>query len=692
VKRKLAFKVFCIIGATLFVGFSVLGVTTLWFSVDASLRQQSSAARDLSAVVRETLEEYMVKGDPAAVVGYRSQLKGKKAVLDLVLYDKDGKASGGGAAEPLVAEAFRLGKATEVRREVDGVHALVRVVPFANQERCRGCHPAAGYVGAMVLTTSVEEGYGNARRLVLLLCGLGVACFFLIVGGMYLFFRLTIVKQIVGICASIQELARGEADLTVVIPVKSEDEIGMLTCGVNDLVGKLREIISDLYDQASHVAVSSCRTMVGVEQLAAAVGEQRELSTSVAVASEEISATLNEVASTTVRAAELSQQVGDSAAQGGGVVAETGDSMDQIMAGVADTLQVMQRLEHSSVQIGDIVSLIEDVADQTNLLALNAAIEAARAGEAGRGFAVVADEVKNLSGKTSASTQQIATIIKAIQGDIQAAMRSIEHEKGRVEVGIGNSGRASRQISVIRQLASDSADMIASIANATEEQSATTTEITQKIHQISLTANDIQEQMEHSVATFGAMTLTAEKIYSTVGKFKVGNHHDLIKGFLVEQRDQVTRVLEDALNRGRITIDAVFSKDYRPIPDTMPQKFSTSFDKLFDELVSPLQEGTLTKDGSMLYAICVDSSGYCPTHNLRYSKPLTGDFMKDKDGNRTKRIFNDRTGVRCATNTDNFLLQTYQRDTGEVINDLSTPIFLRGRHWGAVRIGYSTGE
>jgi methyl-accepting chemotaxis protein len=160
----------------------------------------------------------------------------------------------------------------------------------------------------------------------------------------------------------------------------------------------------------------------------------------------------------------------------------------------------------------------------------------------------------------------------------------------------------------------------------------------------------------------------------------------------VEQRDLVTQALEEALERGRIAADAMFSKDYRPIADTFPQKFTTPFDRLFDEIVSPLQERTLSKDGSMLYAICVDSSGYCPSHNLRYSKPLTGDFLKDKDANRTKRIFNDKTGIRCATNQENFLLQTYQRDTGEVINDLSTPIYLCGRHWGAVRIGYCTGE
>jgi methyl-accepting chemotaxis protein len=137
-----------------------------------------------------------------------------------------------------------------------------------------------------------------------------------------------------------------------------------------------------------------------------------------------------------------------------------------------------------------------------------------------------------------------------------------------------------------------------------------------------------------------------------------------------------------------ISLDQLFSRRYTPLPNTDPQKFSTAFDTLFDRIISPLQEELLAKNSDILFAICVDDHGYVPSHNRRYSQPLTGDVAVDKLHNRTKRIFNDRTGRRAAVNTGSFLLQTYLRDTGEIMNDLSIPIVIRGRHWGAVRIGY----
>ena len=688
-KFKLALKVFLIIGTTLFVGFSILGITALLMVRASTMHLQRDAAKDSAVIIKQAVQQLMMKGEPELVNNFVEQLKKDKGVVDLNVFNQAGKITGtSGVADPQVLESFKSGKTIQIEQGKDSGHTLVSIIPLSNEQRCKSCHSEAGFTGAIKLTSSMANGYEILLRIATMLCILGGSCFILIVGGMYLFFRFTIIKQIVGVSNQIMMLSKGEGDLTVTLQVKSDDEIGTLTASVNSLVAKLRGIITDLYGQAGQVAMTSCRTSESIEHLAASIYEQKDLAASVAVASEEMSAVLSDVAMNTATASTHSKQVDDSSREGQRVVAETVESIDQIRAGVEKTLGVMSRLHNSSHQIGEIVDMIEDVADQTKLLALNAAIEAARAGEAGRGFAVVADEVKSLSSKTSSSAQQIGTIIQTIQGDIQKVMQSIEEEKGRVAHGIVNAVRASEQIATIMAYASETADLINSIAIATEEQSATTADIAIKIHLVSDTSNHIQMEMEKSIATFGVLSTTAEIIYNTVGKFKVGNYHDTIKSYATELQERVVIALEQAISARRLTSAALFSTDYVPIPNTMPQKYTSQFDQLFDEIIVPIQEDVLARDKKMFYAVCIDRSGYCPSHNRRYTQSLTSNVGIDKNSNRTKRIFNDKTGIQCATNMEPFLLQTYLRDTGEVMNDMSTPIIIQGKHWGAVRIGY----
>ena len=673
-KKKLAIKVFCIIGVSLFIGFSILGCAAIWLSFVSTMGLKSASSKEVAFSVNKSIEEFMILGNSQAVNGYIKQMKDSKNIIDLGVYKKNGTLSTGGEPNPLVLEVFKSGKPMEKTHEINGVHTITTIIPMPNSERCKGCHPEDGFNGAVMLTTSLEDGYTSAKKLTLLLVMLGGVCFVCIVTGMYLFFRTAIVKHIVEISEGIKSLAQGGGNLTVHLPVRTNDEIGVLADGVNRLIQKLNSIVTEIYDQAGHVAITSCSTMVSIEKLAASVFESKELSESVAVASEEMAATLSDVAITTSKASKLSQQVDNAAKEGNNVVNETSESIDQIRVGVEKTQKVMSGLEHSSVQIGEIIGMIEDVADQTNLLALNAAIEAARAGEAGRGFAVVADEVKNLSSKTSSSTKQIASIISAIQKDINEAMHSIDEEKMRVAHGVENSSRASNQIVSIMGLSSESSEMINMISVATEEQSATTSDISRKIHQISESTSEIQFQMNKSIETFEELSKTAELIYNTVGKFKVGNFHDTVKDLIQELNMKVVSVLEKAVQDGQISVNALYSREYKPIPNTTPQIYASDFDRLFDSIVSPLQEDILQRDNRLAFVICVDSNGYCPSHNKRT--------------NRSKRIFNDKTGIHAAKNVGDFLLQTYMRDTGEVMNDMSLPLVISGKHWGAIRVGY----
>jgi methyl-accepting chemotaxis protein len=151
---------------------------------------------------------------------------------------------------------------------------------------------------------------------------------------------------------------------------------------------------------------------------------------------------------------------------------------------------------------------------------------------------------------------------------------------------------------------------------------------------------------------------------------------------------RTAETLEKWLAAKEVTPERLFSFLYYPMPNTDPPKFTTDYDKLSDRDILPIQESILARSPAIVFTVTVDKNGYLPTHNQRYSMPLTGNLASDLVNNRTKRIFNDKTGLAAAQNTSPWLVQNYQRDTGETMADLSVPIFVQGKHWGAVRIGY----
>jgi methyl-accepting chemotaxis protein len=163
------------------------------------------------------------------------------------------------------------------------------------------------------------------------------------------------------------------------------------------------------------------------------------------------------------------------------------------------------------------------------------------------------------------------------------------------------------------------------------------------------------------------------------------------KEFLAVANDFARRcgeALERWIANRETTQDKLFAALYYPIPKTNPPKFNTDWDRLADRDILPIEEGVMAKSSVVLFAVLVDRFGYLPTHNQRYSQPLTGNLAVDLLNNRTKRIFNDRTGFAAARSEAPYLIQRYQRDTGEIVADLSVPVSVRGAHWGAVRIGY----
>jgi methyl-accepting chemotaxis protein len=166
-----------------------------------------------------------------------------------------------------------------------------------------------------------------------------------------------------------------------------------------------------------------------------------------------------------------------------------------------------------------------------------------------------------------------------------------------------------------------------------------------------------------------------------------GVHAD-IYNVAVECRDNIVSLFNRYIRLGKLTKTQLFDTFYIPIPKTYPQKYHTQYDMITDKELRKILDECLMKDKHIVFAVAVDRNGYLPTHNTKYSHKLTGKASIDIKKNRTKRIFNDRTGLAAARNTKDYLLQEYNRDTGVKMYDLSVPIFIGGKHWGALRIGY----
>ena len=321
----------------------------------------------------------------------------------------------------------------------------------------------------------------------------------------------------------------------------------------------------------------------------------------------------------------------------------------------------LSELKHSTEAIGSIVSVINTLADQTNMLALNAAIEAARAGDQGRGFAVVADEVRELAKKTTDATQGIDEMLKKINSNSQASFDSVERIVASNHSMSEKINEAGDLVDGTSSLSSDASESLQNVLSTLSEHNRSSAEISEHIDvlytQTSGLTSDLTEASERSMTLSGE----TESIFKHVQIFSPDNRISEIKAIALDSAKRIGDTLEQAIQGDRISESALFNFNYKPVPNTEPQKYQTEFDSLTDRLFPEIQEPILHNNADIIFAGAVDKNGYFPTHNKKYAQALTGDYEKDVKFSRSKRIFDDRTGKRCASNRDEFLLQNLQK-------------------------------
>ncbi|WP_127477581.1 HAMP domain-containing methyl-accepting chemotaxis protein [Sulfurivermis fontis] len=329
-----------------------------------------------------------------------------------------------------------------------------------------------------------------------------------------------------GIGRAVAELERAsgqmaEGDLTTRANYKAQDELGRVATAFNRMGERFHSMVQQLSGATGQLAAAAEETSAITEQTSSGIRQQQSETEQVATAMNEMTATVQEVAHSAASAAEAAHKADDEALAGKQVVTRTIDVIDSLASEVEKAAGVIHQLEQDSEQIGTVLDVIRGIAEQTNLLALNAAIEAARAGEQGRGFAVVADEVRTLASRTQQSTAEIQGMIEKLQTGAANAVKVMEASRAQAQAGVEQVAQAGASLDSITRAVGTINDLNAQIASAAEEQSSVAEEINRNIVNISQVAEQTSQGAQQTAAASEELARLAEQLQGLVGQFRI---------------------------------------------------------------------------------------------------------------------------------------------------------------------------
>jgi methyl-accepting chemotaxis protein len=456
----------------------------------------------------DVIEARIIRGEP--VVKQFGPGNPEEAPADAL----DKRALGG---EPVV----------QVTSSGDEGRVLTVVNPIRASDNYRGtncltCHPVKKntIMGAVRVSYSLKALDSEVARNVWFAGGIQLGLLVLGVVLMGYTVRRVVIKRINALRSTMDVMER-EKNLSHAAVIAADDEIGAMAQAFNRMIARFRDSLQAVAGVTSQLSQTSDRVSSVAEQTLKAVTEQRTETDMVAQSINEMNTTVQEVARNAAQTASASREADDSARNGAQVASEASGGIEDLIREIENAAQGVHKVESDTANIGMVVDVIKDVTTQTNLLALNAAIEAARAGEQGRGFAVVADEVRTLALRTQQSTEEIHSMIEQLQVGVRAAVQTMDGARERAQTGFDHVEKAAENLAAIADEVRNINDMNTQIATAAEEQSAVTEEINRNVTNIADIADETSAGAQQTSQISEELVRLATELERLVGQFRL---------------------------------------------------------------------------------------------------------------------------------------------------------------------------
>ncbi len=448
------------------------------------------------------------------------------------------------------------------------------------------------------------------------------------------------------------------------------------------------ELSQKLSRSTCNNALSAAQVAFGVQQMADKLQSQLHAVEQMSAGAQAMTDTEQASAQRAEHTLTAAQAVRQRSADGQQALQQAIARMQQLSVQAGDSRTLMDGLSSRTEQIQQVTQVIQSIASQTNLLALNAAIEAARAGDQGRGFAVVADEVRKLAGRTAEATEEVAQIVTDIRQQSSAVVSHIQQQASELDGAAAQVEASGEHLLGITELASEVQNQVDAINSGTESNHQQLSALFSALEQLRGDVDGSETQTRELAQAAQRLVGQAETVSEQLADVGLDDYHQLIFDLAREGAAAIGAQFEADIEAGRISLGDLFDRSYQPIANSYPAKYRTRFDAYADQVLPAIQEPLLSRHEGLVFAIASTPDGYVPTHNRAFNHAATGDRAVDTVKSRSKRLFNDPTGIRCGSHQQALLLQTYSRDTGELMHDLSVPITVQGRHWGGLRLGY----